>query len=612
MRKTFKRVLALILVLISITTTITPALAVDVNVDGIGGSNASLGSVSGQNFYNNADSMWKVTIFYCRYDWVNVKTDNYHLGNSSVYKKYGDSIYVYHPTAKRGASGKINLNFFKNGLFVRGNKPEFLYQSGGKISGVKNLELKTYTDNWFVADTSSPAIAMNGYTNDAVKEYFGEASTLQKMIKEITKWKKGSWSNANFYSLLDAGNTAFSIDGFNSVDKTTNGGKAATTGYKWSSSKYLNGSDWVYGVKTDYNGKQIYIYPQISGSNTFNAVSWVMVYEPVLCIGPNKTAQVNGKTYNNICCTPTEYAILQHYGIIDVGPWLDDTVFDYLSNSTYLDKKWGGIAPRSSKFTASTSMDTIFKQAGIGMSSAPSYNYVIKDYEMKISVPKTANTGEAFNVKYYATNKSKDNKGNSGNVNNPLTVNFVWVARVYNGTNEYWFDLWNLRNKTLTTSNALKNGSTLVTTYSEAAKIVEARRSGEDGKPKSKIPAKTQNKWEDYTYTLDSAFSGYTFEVRACVNTDTDGNNAFAKKELNSGAYYKSGETDSWGNNYVKKSVKITSVPEVEPVIGVQLNNTTNNSEIDLEGKKFAVWCIDSFSYQVLEISGKINKLPYS
>lgn len=540
-----KKMGCLFFTLLMMLSLATPAFAA-INVDGQGGTNVSLGSVSGQNFYNNSDQMWKVTLFYARQDSIDGTSENSpHLGNRSYWRKYGDSIYVYHPTAKRGASGAINLKFFKEALFVRGNKAEMLYQSGGDISKMSSLEVRTYAESsylHFYADTSSPAIAMNGYTIEPVKEYFKKPATLRRMIQEITKWKKGSWTSANFYSLLDTGNTAFSIDGFNSVDKTTNGGKAATTGYKWSSSKHLNGSDWVYGVKKDYNGNQIYIYPTADGNKNLNAVGWMMVYEPVLCIGPNKTAQINGKTYNNIACTPTEYAILQHYGIIDVGQWLDNTVFDYLSNSTYLDEKWGGLPVRSSKFTVNTSMNTIFKQAGIGMSFAHPYNYFIKDYEMKISVPKTAKTGEAFSVKYYATNKSKDNNGDTGNTNNPLTVNFVWVARVYNGTNEYWFDLWNLRNKTLTTSNALKNGSTLVTTYSEAAKIVEARRSSEDGKPKSKIPAKTQNKWEDYTYTLDSAFSGYTFEVRACVNTDANGSNSFAKKELNSGAYYKSGE----------------------------------------------------------------------
>ncbi len=342
MKKSNKRVLSLLLTVIMLVGLITPAFGA-INVEGQGGSNVSLGSVSGQNFYNNADSMWKVTLFYARHDSTDGTNDDKnspHLGNISYWRKYGDSIYVYHPTANRGASGKINMNFFKEALFVRGNKAEMLYQSGGDISKVKDItgfSLSFYDKNYFYADTSSPAIAMNGYTIEPVKEYFKKPATLQKMIKEITKWKKGSWTSANFYSLLDAGNTAFSIDGFNSVDKTANSGKAATTGYKWSSSKHLNGSDWVYGVKKDYNGKQIYIFPQISDNKNLNAVGWMMVYEPVLCIGPNKTAQINGKIYNNIACTPTEYAILQHYGIIDVGQWLDDTVFDYLSNSTYLD-----------------------------------------------------------------------------------------------------------------------------------------------------------------------------------------------------------------------------------------------------------------------------------
>lgn len=552
-----KRIGCLFFALLMMISIVTPALAVT-NVDGQGGT-SSLQGVSGACTYNNADSMWKVTLYYSRYDTNTTDTSN--LGNTAKWKQYGESFYVYHPTANRGASGKINLNFFYNALYplakeqqsngtykyFAGNKPYFLAKTSNNIANA-SIGLTDYDTNYihFYSDTSSPAIAMNGYTIDAVKSYFESGSTLQKFITFAYKTVGSSVADG-------FGNTTFSIDGFNGnyVDKKANSGKAQN-GYTWSTVTHLTHNDWYKGIKTDYKGKQIYIHPKIDSNGTFlNGVGWMVVYEPVLCVEPKTTVKIGNTTYKYVAATPTEFAILQYNKVIDLGT-LASTVFGHLSNSTFLDKKWVGInAPsdQSSPFSATSStvnnttmLSNIYKLAGIGMKFAKPYNYVIKDYEMKISVPKTAKTGEAFSVKYYATNKSKDNNRNTGNTNNPITVNFVWVARVYNGTNEYWFDLWNLRNKTLTTSNALKNGSTLVTTYGEAAKIVEARRSGEDGKPKSKISAKTQNKWEDYTYTLDSAFSGYTFEVRACVNTDSEGMNEKALKELNSGAYYKSGE----------------------------------------------------------------------
>ena len=550
-----KRIGCLFFALLMMISLAAPAFAA-VNVEGEGGT-SSLQGVSGACTYNNADSMWKVSLYYSRYDTNTTDTSN--LGNTGKWKQYGETFYVYHPTANRGASGKINLNFFKNAIYLlatekqsngtyksfAGNKPYFLAKSSSNIANV-SATITPYNEKYirFLSDTKSPAIAMNGYTIDAVKEYFESGDTLQRFITFAYKTVGSSVADG-------FGNTTFSIDGMNGnyVDKTANSGKSATTGYTWSTAtKHLTFNDWYKGIKTDYKGKQIYIHPKIDSNGTFlNGVGWVIVYEPVLCVEPKTTLKINGTTYKYVCCTPTEFAILQQHGVINIGT-LASSVFGHLSNSTVLDKTWFGYSVPSGKFSATSStmttdlLNKIYKQAGWGMTIFDPYNYVIKDYEMKISVPKTAKTGEAFSVKYYATNKSKDNNGDTGNTNNPLTVNFVWVARVYNGTNEYWFDLWNLRNKTLTTSNALKNGSTLVTSYNEAAKIVEARRSSEDGKPKYKISAKTQNKWEDYTYTLDSAFSGYTFEVRACVNTDTDGNNAFAKKELNSGAYYKSGE----------------------------------------------------------------------
>ncbi len=55
-----KKMGCLFFALLMMLSLATPAFAA-INVEGQGGSNVSLGSVSGQNFYNNADQMWKIS-----------------------------------------------------------------------------------------------------------------------------------------------------------------------------------------------------------------------------------------------------------------------------------------------------------------------------------------------------------------------------------------------------------------------------------------------------------------------------------------------------------------------------------------------------------------------
>lgn len=83
-----KKMGCLFFTLLMMLSLATPAFAA-INVEGQGGSNISLGSVSGQNFYNNADQMWKVTLFYARHDSTDGANKNSpHLGNRSYWRKY--------------------------------------------------------------------------------------------------------------------------------------------------------------------------------------------------------------------------------------------------------------------------------------------------------------------------------------------------------------------------------------------------------------------------------------------------------------------------------------------------------------------------------------------
>lgn len=419
MKNITKKILAIILALSTMVTLVVPAFSAGVNVDGQGGSSATVNG-GGKETYNNADQLWKISIYYSRYDTNTEKTKN--LGTTSHWKQYGETFYMYNPTANRGDSGKINMNFIKNSVFVTGsdtkgneidgNKVNFL-KTSSSVSSAKAL-LNFYADNYFYENTKSPAIAMNGYTNDAVKEFFGTNSNLVTLAKQAyLAAGYDSWSST-------FGNTTFNIDGFNGnyVDKTANSGKSATTGYTWSTAtKHLTFNDWYKGIKTDYNGKQIYLHPKFSGDTSLFGTAWVIVYEPVLCVEPKTTLTINGTTYKYVCCTPTEFAILQQHGVINIGT-LASSVFGHLSNSTVLDKEWFTYTVPSGKFSAtSTTMTTtllnkIYNQAGWGMTFFDPYNYVIKDYKAVVSAPKSVKSGEAFSVTFTHSNISEEWKGN--------------------------------------------------------------------------------------------------------------------------------------------------------------------------------------------------------
>ena len=401
MRKISKRLLALFLVLTSLITLIVPAFSGTINVAGQGGSSINVGS--GAYTYNNADQMWKISIFYARHDTSNEQTST--LTDTSYWMQYGRTFYMYNPDASRGSSGKIKLQYFQNGIFVDSNKPKFLGQTTDVAS--VNATVTLYKDNVFYKNSKSPAIAMNGYSNDDVKDFFKEEGNLIKLAQEA--YKAAGYDNWT----SGFGNTTFQVDGFNGnyVDKTANSGKAVN-GYVWSTEKHLTFNDWYKGIKTDYNGKQIYLHPKVSGDSFLAGTTWMLVYEPVLCV---ETAgfNISGTTYKYVCCTPTEFAILQQNGIISLGT-LKNTVFNYLSNSTILDKTWVGINARSSTFTKDTALNTIYQQAGIGMTKFNSYNYVIKDYKAQVSAPKSVKAGQKFDVTFTHSNLSQENVGNTG------------------------------------------------------------------------------------------------------------------------------------------------------------------------------------------------------
>ncbi len=458
MKNITKKILALFLALSTMVTLVVPAFSAGVNVDGQGGSSATVNG-GGRETYNNADSMWKISIYYSRYDTNTEDTKN--LGTTSHWVQYGKTFYMYNPSANRGASGKINMNFIKNSVFVSGNKVNFL-KSSSSVSG-SGASLSLYNQNHFYPNDKSPAIAMNGYTNEPVKDFFKDVGNFVALAKQ-------AYIAAGYDNWTSPfGNTTFSIDGFNGnyVDKTANSGKSATTSYTWSTAtKHLTFNDWYKGIKTDYNGKQIYLHPKTSDGKFMSATAWVIVYEPVLCVEPRTTLNIGGTTYKYVCCTPTEFAILQYYGIINLGT-LANSVFGHLSNSTHLDENWFGYAVPSGNFSATSStmtttlLNNIYKQAGWGMTIFDPYNYVIKDYKAQVSAPKSVKAGEKFKITFTHSNLSVENKGNSGEHESPINVKYVWVAMIEKDGVQYWFDLWNLRNKTLSTSNALKKAKIL-------------------------------------------------------------------------------------------------------------------------------------------------------
>lgn len=428
MKNITKKILAIILTLSTMITLVVPAFSAGVNVDGQGGSSATVNG-GGKEIYNNADQLWKISIYYSRYDTNTENTKN--LGTTSHWVQYGKTFYMYNPTANRGASGKINMNFIKNSVFVSGNKVSFLKSSSSVSNSSASLTL--YSQNYFFENTKSPAIAMNGYTNDAVKEFFGTNSNFVTLAKQ-------AYLAAGYDNWISAfGDTTFSLDGFNGnyIDKTANGGKAQN-GYTWSTVKHLTFNDWYKGIKTDYNGKQIYLHPKFSGDTSLFGTAWVIVYEPVLCVEPKTTLTINGTTYKYVCCTPTEFAILQQHGVINLGT-LASSVFGHLSNSTVLDKEWFTYTVPSGKFSATSStmttilLNNIYNQAGWGMTIFDPYNYVLKDYKVDVSVPSSIAVGVPFDITFIHSNLSQENIGNTGEHEAPINVKYVWVAGIVKG-----------------------------------------------------------------------------------------------------------------------------------------------------------------------------------
>lgn len=374
-----KKMGCLFFALLMMLSLATPAFAA-VNVDGSGGTSSDV-TGGGAYTYAESDQMWKISIYYSRYDYVNTDS-KYKLWNDSYWKQYGKTFYMYHPTAIRGAGGKIRLNVFKSAIFMNGNKVEFLGQTND-VSKVK-VGISFYNNNHFYANTKSPAIAFNGYTIDPVKDFFETDSNFIDLAKQAyLAAGYDNWTDCFVYP--DGPNkgkkVTFSIDGFSGsyVDKTANSGKSATSGYTWDTTqKHLTFNDWYKGIKTDYKGKQIYLHPKTNSSGTFLAgTAWMVVYEPVVMAEVNPFT-LGGKTYRQVACTPTEWAILAENGIIELKNYRKHMLC-YVGNSTYLEEDWNGLKARGSEFPTDVSNGTVYQKGGIGMACFDPYNYVIKD-----------------------------------------------------------------------------------------------------------------------------------------------------------------------------------------------------------------------------------------
>lgn len=443
-----KKMGCLFFALLMMVSIATPAFAA-VNVEGQGGTSATLGS-DGHYIYSSSNQMWKISIYYARKDTTN--TDK-KLWDTGEWKQYGKTFYMYHPTAKRGTMGAINFNGFKNAIFMKCNKIEYLSKTND-ITKFEDININFFETNHFYPNTKSPAIAFNGYSIDPVKDFFKLPSNWVALAKEA--YKAAGYDNCT----NPFGNTTFSIDGFtgSNVNKSMNSGKAQN-GYVWSTAtKDLTYNDGTKGVKTDYKGKQIYLHPKLDGNNVMSATAWMLVYEPVVR-GEVNPFKLGGKTYNQVACTPTEWAILAENGIIELKNYRKHMLC-YLGNSTYLEDSWCGVKARSSEFPTDVSNSKVYQEGGIGMTIFDPYNYVIKDYLCSLSAPKSVKTDTEFNITFTHKNNSKENKGNKKGAHEaPINVKYVWLASIKKGSTTYWFDLFNLRNKTLSISNALKDSS---------------------------------------------------------------------------------------------------------------------------------------------------------
>lgn len=267
-----KKIFGFVFIFIFIfTITCTCSLADD-NADT--GSGIGEGMATGKGYYKSNEWMYKATVYVGLRD--NATTDN---SINFSYKKIGQPVFIK-PSTFTIPDGTI---------FLRYNKVDYL--NGLSLTSVSNP--KIITDN-----PPPPPITHIGGNITAVKSYFGDTGTLQRLLDAVSQQagtsKEGLVSN---------------------IDFTING---------------------VTGKKNPN-----IILPYKSNGKYQNQVPWVIVYEPIII------AHLKDGT-TKLAFTATEYAMVQAAGVYDFffsnaqAQFIAGMTHINLPNSIVLEHDWLG------------------------------------------------------------------------------------------------------------------------------------------------------------------------------------------------------------------------------------------------------------------------------
>jgi hypothetical protein len=235
------------------------------------GDGHASGATTGKGYYRSAEWMYKVTIYVGLSD-ITTTSNSLNYG----YEKIGNSVFVK-PTTFTVPNGTI---------FCKNNKVDYL--NGSSLQSNSNPKI--------ITDNRVPPIPITHSGNiAAVKSYFGDTGTLQKILDAIANQQGTTMEGL-------VSNIDFTID-----DKT---GKKSP------------------GI----------ILPLKSGDKYLNQVPWVIIYEPVI-IAHLK----DGST--KLAFTATEYAMAQKQGLFNFFPKGEDinlATHKNLPNSVTLEYNWFG------------------------------------------------------------------------------------------------------------------------------------------------------------------------------------------------------------------------------------------------------------------------------
>ena len=212
--------------------------------------------------------------------------------------------------------------------FVNTNK--FRYMDAGYSNRASTFNEGNSTSAWIMNSiTNMPLVPINGQGSiDTVKSFFGYSYNLNDFLSFLA----GKEGYINAETLV------------NQYQFTING----VTQY---------GDEWA-GDLVDEDGVPL---PLIPGDDGRSAVSWFVVYEPIVVI--------RVQSPSNWASRKIAYTATDLMGAIAAGydcHWQNSTAHKVLPGSVYLEYPWFNLETGAGKFDSNASSETVFNAGGYG------------------------------------------------------------------------------------------------------------------------------------------------------------------------------------------------------------------------------------------------------